>query len=205
MIAIRNVLISNEVADEQFVCDLNKCKGGCCVDGDAGAPLDSKELKEVNEAHEAVLPYLSDESKIELLRQGNYVYDKEFGWVTPTINSSICVYGIIDNNGIVKCSFEQAYNDGKTKWKKPISCHLYPIRVKKTRDGKTDLVNYEPREELCKAACTLGKRLKVPVYIFLKDALIRKFGEDFYDALCATVEHQQSVKSGPIFKNLQTR
>ena len=151
-------------------------------------------MKELNEAYEAVLPYLTEESKIELERQGKYVYDKEFGWVTPTINSSICVYGIIDSNGIVKCGLEQAYNDGKTKWKKPISCHLYPIRTKKSRDGKTEFVNYEPREDLCKAACTLGKKLKVPAYIFLKDALIRKFGEDFYEALCATAEHQKSKK-----------
>jgi len=194
MIALKNILISNEVVEEQFVCDLNKCKGGCCVDGDAGAPLDAKELKLVNECQNAVLPYLSKQSQEELSRQGNYVYDDEFGWVTPTINSSICVYGIVDNNGIVKCGFEQAYNDGKTKWKKPISCHLYPIRTKKSKDGKTELVNYEPREDLCKAACTLGKKLKVPVYIFLKDALIRKFGTDFYEALCATAEHQKSVK-----------
>lgn len=192
MIAINNALISDEVVGEQFVCDLNKCKGGCCVDGDAGAPLDKIELKEINEAYEAVLPYLSDEAKMEIERQGTYVYDKEFGWVTPTIKSSICVYGIVDDSGIVKCGFEQAYNDGKIKWKKPISCHLYPIRIKKSRDGKTDLVNYEPREDLCKAACKLGRRLKVPVYIFLKDALIRRFGKDFYAALCATVKHQKS-------------
>ncbi len=105
MIAIKNVLISNQVVDEQFVCDLNKCKGGCCVDGDAGAPLDSIELKLLNDAYEAVLPYLTQESKLQLERQGKYVYDKEFGWVTPTINSSVCVYGIRDNNGIVKCGF----------------------------------------------------------------------------------------------------
>ncbi len=191
MIAINNVLISNQVAEEQFVCDLNKCKGGCCVDGDAGAPLDSKELKEIDQAYNAVLPYLSDQSKLELEMQGQYVYDKEFGWVTPTINSSMCVYGIIDELGIVKCAFEQAYNDGRTKWKKPISCHLYPIRIKKSKDGKTDLVNYEPREDLCKAACKLGKKLKVPVYIFLKNSLIRKYGEDFYTALCASVEQQK--------------
>jgi len=190
MIAIENVLISNQVVEEQFVCDLNKCKGGCCEDGDAGAPLDNKELKELNESLSDVLPYLSLESKMELEKQGNYVYDNEFGWVTPTINSSICVYGIRDN-GIVKCGIEQAYNDGKIKWKKPISCHLYPIRTKKSSNGKTHYVNYEPREDLCKGGCSLGKKLKVPTYIFLKDALIRKFGEKFYDALCATAEHQK--------------
>lgn len=190
MIAIDNILISNQVVEEQFVCDLNKCKGGCCVDGDAGAPLDRKELKEIDNAYEAVLPYLTDQSKKELERQGRYVYDKEFGWVTPTINSSICVYGIKDERGIVKCGIEQAYNDGKIQWKKPISCHLYPIRTKKSSDGKTEYVNYEPREDICKAACTLGKKLKVPTYIFLKDALIRKFGQEFYETLCATAEHQ---------------
>ena len=195
MIAIKNVLISNQVIEEQFVCDLNKCKGGCCVDGDAGAPLDSKELKQLSDAYEAVLPYLTQESRLELESQGKYVYDKEFGWVTPTINSSVCVYGIRDKNGIVKCGFEQAYTDGKTTWKKPISCHLYPIRTKKSRDGKTELVNYEPREDLCKAACTLGKKLKVPAYIFLKDALIRKFGEEFYTTLSATAAHQNKKKS----------
>lgn len=190
MIAIENILISDQVAEEQFVCDLAKCKGGCCVDGDAGAPLDSKELKELDAVYEAVLPYLTDEAKKVLEKQGRYVYDKEFGWVTPTVNSSICVYGITDKNGIVKCGIEQAYNDGKVNWKKPISCHLYPIRIKKSKDGKTEYVNYEPREDLCKAACKLGKKLKVPVYIFLKDAIIRKYGEEFYNALSATAKHR---------------
>jgi hypothetical protein len=191
MIAIGNILISDEVVQEQFVCDLTICKGGCCVDGDAGAPLDNKELKELNEVYDEVLPYLSNQSKIELERQGKYVYDKEFGWVTPTINSSICVYGITDDKGIVKCGIEQAYNDGKVKWKKPISCHLYPIRTKKSNNGKSEYVNYEPREDLCKGGCSLGKKLKVPTYIFLKEALIRKFGIDFYDTLNATAEYQK--------------
>ena len=191
MIAIDNVLISNQVLEEQFVCDLAKCKGGCCVDGDAGAPLSKEELKNITEVYDAVLPYLSAGSRKELERQGKYVYDKEFGWVTPTINSSICVYGITDERGIVKCGIEQAYNDGKTTWKKPISCHLYPIRTKKSSNGRNEYVNYEPREELCKAGCTLGEKLKVPVYIFLKDALVRKYGEPFYEALCATAEHQK--------------
>ena len=189
MIAIDNVLVSSEIIEEQFVCDLNKCKGGCCVDGDAGAPLDAKELKELDAVFEQVLPYLNSESKKELETQGRYVYDKEFGWVTPTIKSRVCVYGIKDADGIVKCGIEQAYNEGKIKWKKPLSCHLYPIRAKKSSHGKTEYLNYEPRQDLCKAACTLGKKLKVPVYIFLKDALIRKYGEEFYNSLSATADH----------------
>ncbi|HTC00869.1 MAG TPA: DUF3109 family protein [Ferruginibacter sp.] len=192
MIVIDNKLISNEIIDEQFVCDLNKCKGGCCVDGDAGAPLNKDELEEINNVYDAVLPYLDEENKMELERQGKYVYDKEFGWVTPTISSKICVYGITDNKGIVKCGIEQAYNDGKVKWKKPISCHLYPIRIKQSRDKKVDYVNYEPREDLCSAACTLGEKLKVPVYVFLKDALIRKYGSEFYEGLEATAKHLES-------------
>ena len=186
MISIDNVLISDEVIEEQFVCDLVKCKGGCCVDGDAGAPLENNELKELNNAYEAVIPYLTEEAVREINRQGKYVYDKEFGWVTPTVSSGMCAYGISDKKGIVKCCIEQAYNEGKITWKKPISCHLFPIKIKKSKRSKTDLVNYEPREDLCKAACTLGKKLKVPVHIFLKDALIRKYGNDFYEALCAT-------------------
>ncbi len=194
MIAIKNTLISSQVVDEQFVCDLNKCKGGCCVDGDAGAPLEKNELKELKKVYDIVLPYLSEESKKELEQQGKYVYNQEFGWVTPTIKGSMCVYGLRDNNGIVKCGIEQAYYDGKVKWKKPISCHLFPIRISKSQDGKTDLVNYEPREDLCKAACKLGKQLKVPTYVFLKEALIRKYGDEFYETLEATVEYQNKKK-----------
>jgi hypothetical protein len=143
------------------------------------------------EAYNVVFPYLTEQSKNELERQGRYVYDKEFGWVTPTVNSSICVYGITNESGIVKCGIEQAYNDGKISWKKPISCHLYPIRTKKSRNGKNEYVNYEPREDLCSGGCSLGKKLKVPVYVFLKDSLIRKFGDEFYEALCASVQHQK--------------
>lgn len=191
MIAINNVLLSDEIIEDQFVCDLNKCKGGCCVDGDAGAPLAKSELKLIDDVYEAVVPYLSEESQKELVKQGRYVYDKEFGWVTPTIESKVCVYGIIDKKGIVKCGIEQAYNDGKVTWKKPISCHLFPIRIQKSRDKKTEYVNYEPREDLCSAACTLGKQLKVPVYVFLKEALIRKYGTAFYETLEATAKHVQ--------------
>ncbi|MFZ4056529.1 MAG: DUF3109 family protein [Ferruginibacter sp.] len=195
MIAIDNILVSDQIIEDQFVCDLNKCKGGCCVDGDAGAPLEKDELDQINAVYETVLPYLSEESVKELQRQGRYVYDKEFGWVTPTIESKVCVYGIVDAKGIVKCGIEQAYLDGKISWKKPISCHLFPVRIKLSKNKATEYVNYEPREDLCKAACTLGKQLKVPVYVFLKDALVRKYGTEFYDTLEATAQHLQQQKN----------
>ena len=197
MIAINNILISDEVVKEQFVCDLGKCKGACCVDGDAGAPLEKEELQHINDVFEAVLPYLNEESKKEIDRQGRYVYDKEYGWVTPTIDSKICVYGIVDEQGIVKCGIEQAYLDGKVTWKKPISCHLFPIITKKSKRTATEYVNYEPREDNCKAASALGKKLKVPVYQFLKEPLIRKFGKEFYEALDATANHLTNKTTNP--------
>jgi hypothetical protein len=197
MIAINNILISDEVVKEQFVCDLGKCKGACCVDGDAGAPLEKEELQHINDVFEAVLPYLNEESKKEIDRQGRYVYDKEYGWVTPTIDSKICVYGIVDEQGIVKCGIEQAYLDGKVTWKKPISCHLFPIITKKSKRTATEYVNYEPREDNCKAACALGKKLKVPVYQFLKEPLIRKFGKEFYEALDASANHLINKTTNP--------
>lgn len=195
MIAIDHVLLSEEIINEAFVCDLNSCKGACCVDGDAGAPLDNSELKRIDEVFDEVLPYLEQESIKEINRQGRYVFDKEFGWVTPTINGAICVYGIKDEKGIVKCGIEQAYLDGKVKWKKPISCHLFPVIVKKSIDGITEFANYHPREDHCKAACSLGKKLKVPVYQFLKEPLVRKFGEEFYEALDATAQHMKKTNS----------
>ncbi|MBL7694754.1 MAG: DUF3109 family protein [Ferruginibacter sp.] len=189
MIAIDNILVSDEIVKEQFVCDLTKCKGACCVDGDAGAPLSKEELDKLNAVYDKVVPYLDAESLKELERQGRYVYDKEFGWVTPTIESKVCVYGIRDEQGIVKCGIEQACLDGKIKWKKPISCHLFPVIVKESKRSDNVYVNYEPREDNCKAACALGKKLKVPVYVFLKEALVRRFGQAFYNSLEATANH----------------
>ena len=193
MIAIENVLVSDMIAEEQFVCDLTKCKGGCCEDGDAGAPLEVPELDELIKHYNVIAEYMNEEGRREIERQGKYVYDREFGWVTPTVNGKICAYGYKDELGIVKCSIEQAYNDGKLDWKKPISCHLFPIRIKKSKDGKTDYANYEPREDLCAAACKLGKKLKVPVYAFLKDAIIRKYGVVFYETLEATAKHMEET------------
>jgi hypothetical protein len=179
------VLISDEIAEAQFVCDLNKCKGGCCEEGDAGAPLEDAELDIMVDLYEKVKPYLTPASIAEIERKGKYVYHKEFGWVTPTLggDNEICVYGTRDEKGIIKCAFEQAYYDGVIGWKKPISCHFFPIIQKTGKNGDYDRMNYEPRPTLCSPACSLGKKLKVPVYQFLKEPIIRKYGEDFYNAL----------------------
>jgi hypothetical protein len=189
LIVIDNILVSDQVIGEQFVCDLLKCKGGCCEDGDAGAPLEKEEMDHLNSIYEIVKPYLTPEGIKEIEKNGRYNYDVEFGFVTPTIGGKMCAYGYKDEKGIIKCGIEQAYYDGKTSWKKPISCHLYPIKTNKTRAH--EIVNYEPRETMCRPACVQGKKLKVPAYVFLKEALIRKYGEDFYEALDQVAKREQ--------------
>lgn len=196
MIAIDHTLISDHVIEEQFVCDLSKCKGGCCEDGDAGAPLTVDELEELINNYEVIKPYLTPEGIAVIEKQGKYTYDVSFGWVTPTIKGEMCAYGFRDKNGVIKCGIEQAYNDGKLNWKKPISCHLFPIRIQKSKeDPDLEYVNYEPRPDICKAACKLGKQLKVPVYVFLREAIIRKYGQEYYDTLAATAEHIQQQEA----------
>jgi hypothetical protein len=187
VIVIDNVLVSDDIVEKQFVCDLAKCKGGCCEDGDAGAPLAVDELDMIVNVYETIRPYLSKASIAEVEKKGKYVFNEEFGWVTPTLgnDSEICVYGIREKSGMIKCAFEQAYYEGKISWKKPVSCHLFPIIAEKSENGGHEKMNYEPRQKLCNPACSLGKKLQVPTYKFLKEALIRKYGEGFYEALDA--------------------
>ena len=200
MIVIDNLLISDDVVEKQFVCDLAKCKGGCCEDGDAGAPLDESELQSVVDSYEKIRPYLSSKAIAAIEKKGKYVHSEEFGWVTPTLESEneICVYGRRDERGIIKCAFEQAFHDGVIAWKKPISCHLYPIIAKKGKHSEYDNVNYAPRETLCKPGCGLGQKLKVPVYEFLKEALIRKYGEEFYELLDKISKKRKEKEAGEI-------
>jgi hypothetical protein len=196
MIAIDQVLVSDEIVEEQFVCNLSRCKGGCCEDGDAGAPLEKAELAELNKAYSVIESYMTPEGIEEVKRSGRYYYDRSFGWVTPTLNGALCAYGRKDANGVILCAIEQAYLDGKIQWKKPISCHLFPIRIKKSRkDPDIEYLNYEPRQDLCQSACSLGKELKVPVFTFVKDALIRKYGTEFFEALTAAAERLNSGKN----------
>jgi hypothetical protein len=186
MIAIDNILLSDDVVQAQFVCDLERCKGGCCVDGDCGAPLSQEETHILADIYPKIKSYLPEDYIAEIERQGTHVYDDEYGAVTPTINGGICVYAFTDPAGIVKCGIEQAYKDGVVNFKKPISCHLYPLRINSSNGF--DMVNYEPRKVMCRPACKLGKKLEVPVYRFLKEPLIRKYGNEFYEALEAVAE-----------------
>lgn len=188
MLQIGRVLVSDDVIDEQFVCDLNKCKGACCVEGDLGAPLLKEELLQIEAVIEHVKPYLSTEAIAVLEREGGYLLDEDGDYSTTTIRGKECAFAMYDDKGILKCSIEQANKDGKTDFKKPISCHLYPIRTVKLPDY--DALNYD-RWSICSPACDLGKELKVPVYKFLKDALIRKYGEAWYAELVQKVESEK--------------
>jgi hypothetical protein len=189
MIIIDNVYIDNDIIKEQFVCALDKCKGGCCVDGDAGAPLLREELEKIEEVFPQVKKYLTPEALAEIEKTGLYREDEDFDMVTPDINGGVCVYGYTDEQGVVKCAIEKAYNNGEVNWKKPISCHLFPIRVH--QKGIFEVLKYEPREDLCAPACANGVSLGVPVYQFLKEPLIRKYGEDFYATLEQIVLQQK--------------
>ncbi len=192
MIAIDNVLLSDDVVERHFVCDLQSCKGGCCVDGDCGAPLTEDEAKTIANIYPKIKHLIPENFTAEIERQGTHTTDDEIGLVTPVINGGICVYGYYDENNIVKCSIEKAWQEGLVDFQKPISCHLFPIRIKEAEGY--DLVNYEPRKTLCKPACKLGNKLKIPVYKFLKGPLIRKYGEEFYEILDAAAEKMNTSK-----------
>ncbi len=191
MIVVDNTIISDDIAENYFVCDLSKCKGACCVEGDLGAPLAEHELKEVDEAFEKVEPYLSEKGKEAIRQQGRYVFDEDKEFSTPTIDGKECAYAIYDEQGQLKCAFEQAHKDKKIKFKKPISCHLYPIRIAKYDDY--DAINYD-RWDICNPACTLGQQLKVPLFKFLKEALIRKYGKEWYTKLVNEIKIREEVK-----------
>ena len=179
MFQIGKTLISEEILENDFVCNLNACKGACCVDGDSGAPLEEHETEVLVDIFTDVKPFLRKEGIAAIEEQGAFVKGYDGEWETPLVNNSECAYVIFDNN-IAKCGLEEAYNQGKTKWKKPISCHMYPVRIREYSEFIG--VNYH-KWEICDPACSLGNELKVPIYKFVKEALIRKFGDKWYSEL----------------------
>ena len=191
MILIDNTCISDDIEDQLFVCNLDKCKGACCVEGDSGAPLEEPELAILDQIYPFVEPYLSEAGKAVIAREGTYTKDWEGDYVTPVINNRECAYAIYDTKGILKCGIEQAYNEGKIDFKKPISCHLYPIRV--TKYEQYHALNYD-RWDICSPACSFGKELGVPVYKFLKEPLIRAYGENWYGQLTREIDERQEAR-----------
>ena len=187
MIKVGEVLVSDDIRDREFVCNLEKCKGACCVEGDFGAPLEASELQILEEIYPVVKPYLTSKGIKTIEKVGKHTIDDDGELCTPVIDGRECAYAIYDKKGILKCAIEQAYNDGKLKWKKPISCHLYPIRV--TSKKNFEALNYH-KWHICSPACALGKELQVPVYKFLKDPLIRKYGPEWYSELEKAIEEQ---------------
>lgn len=180
MIEVGDILVHRDLIENDFVCNLTKCKGACCVQGDAGAPLTEEEIKILPTIYDKVKPYLTEKGIRAIEEQGTHVLDWEDEWSTTCVDKNKeCAY-VTWENGITKCGIEKAYENGDISWKKPISCHLYPIRVTKYPDF--EVLNYD-RWSICSDACTFGKELQIPVYKFLKDPLIRAYGEEWYNDL----------------------
>ena len=180
MIEVGGVLLHEDVVKENFVCNLNKCKGACCLEGDSGAPLDADELGILDEIYPKVKPFMTAKGIATIEKNGAWVKDFEGDYTTPCVDKNKeCAY-VIFENGITKCAIEKAFENGATNWKKPISCHLYPIRI--TKYPEFDVLNYD-RWSICSPACSFGTELKVRVHEFLKAPLIRKYGQDWYREL----------------------
>ena len=180
MLQIDDTIISFDLFDKCFVCDLSSCKGICCIEGDAGAPLEDGEIEKLEEILPVVWDDLSTMSKKIIEKQGVYYIDQDLEPVTSIVDGRECVFTYTDENGMCKCAIEKAYREGKTDFYKPISCHLYPVRVQKYNEFLA--VNYH-HWKVCECARTLGNQLKIPVYKFLKEPLIRKFGEVWYEQM----------------------
>ncbi len=185
MIAIDNTLISENLLEKKFVCDLAACKGACCVEGDAGAPLTEEETQILEDIFDQVKPYMRPEGIKAVEEQGHWEMDTDGDFVTPLVEGKECAYVQFSENGTALCAIEQAHRDGKVDWKKPISCHLYPVRISKLKEY--DALNYH-KWHICSPACACGEKLQVPVYKFAKAALIRAYGEDWFDKLEAAAK-----------------
>lgn len=180
MISIDNTLVSDDLLAKRFVCDLSACKGACCVEGDSGAPLKEEECSILEDIYPHVQPYMRPEG-VEVIEQvGNFVIDNDGDLSTPLVNNRECAYVFFDENNIAKCAIEKAFLEGKISFRKPISCYLFPVRLKEY--SSFTAVNVQ-LVDTCNAACSLGEKLKVPVYQFLKQPLIQRFGENWFKQL----------------------
>ncbi len=180
LIELGDKVVSTQIFERKFVCDLNACKGACCIEGDAGAPLTLEEVDILEETFDKIKPYMREEGVKAVEKQGVFYMDQDNEPVTTLINGAECAFVYFDEKGITKCAVEQAFLEDKTDFKKPISCHLYPIRVKKFNDFTA--LNYDSWS-ICSDACSLGEKLNVPVFQFLKEPIIRAYGDEFFQEL----------------------
>ena len=189
MIQIDDTIISLDVFKEKFLCNLDACKGECCIEGDAGAPLEEEEVEQLKKVLPVIWGDLSSEAQAVIEKQGVCYKDEDGDLVTSIVNGKDCVFTCYDEKGCCYCAIEKAYREGKVDFYKPVSCHLYPIRVQKYPEFKA--VNYH-RWSVCKAAVLLGEKEDMPIYKFLKEPLIRKFGEDWYTELEIAAEEMKN-------------
>ncbi len=179
MLEIGRTIVSFDLLEKHFLCDLTRCKGACCVEGDSGAPVTPEEVEAIREAYSEVIPNISEVHHEEIQKQGFAVIDLDGDLVTPLVNNRQCAYSY-QEDGILKCGIEKAFLEGKISFRKPVSCHLFPIRI--TEYKRFDAVNYQ-QIDICKPGRICGKSNKLPLYVFLKEPLIRKYGEEWYEQL----------------------
>ncbi len=180
MVQIDDKLISLDVFERRFVCDLAKCHGDCCVEGESGAPLEDDELEIIERLYPLLKPLLSEKAIKVIEKEGAWVIDADGDKVTPIIDGKECVYTYFDDNGICKCAIEKLYLEGKSDFIKPISCHLYPIRV--TKYPTYEALNYHVWP-ICFSAREFGGKLDIAVYLFLKEPIVRRYGKAFYEEM----------------------
>lgn len=177
MIRIGDTLISDDLNDVRFCCNLDACKGACCVDGDAGAPLEEEEIGLIEDNMDGIRPFMTERGRAVVDEWGVFDADMEGIYVTPLVAGRECAFVAFDENGVALCAIEQAWNAGKSRFRKPISCHLYPVRISKY--SRFSAVNYH-KWHICQPAIIHGSSLELPLYRFLQDALTRKFGDAWY-------------------------
>ena len=177
MILIKDTLVSEDLISEDFVCNISSCKGSCCVEGEAGAPLNDKEVLYLQKNYSKIKSFLNLKGIDSIESQGVFVKGIDGEKETPLVGGKECSYAVLSKKGNVSCGIENAYNQGKISFRKPISCHLYPVRI--NNYSEFTAVNYH-KWSICNSGCSLGEYLKIPVYKFLKEALIRKFGKSWF-------------------------
>ncbi len=192
MIKIGGTLVSMDILEEYFTCDLRKCKGACCVMGDSGAPLLHDEVARLQAIYDDIREFLRPEAREYVEKNGVYYIDADGEPVTQLNNGKECVFTVFEK-GIARCAVENAFEKGKTDFRKPLSCHLYPVRIRKYKEF--DAVNYD-RWIICKPAVLQGNRLRLPVYRFAGQSLIRRFGKTWYRELCEAADRYLAEKSG---------